>query len=338
MKVLVTGGTGFTGSHLVKKLISRDINVRVLVRPAGKIDTLKELGAEIVTGDIVDKDSVFKAVDGTDGVFHIAAAFREANLPDKAYWDINYGGTKNIIEACLKYKIPRLVHCSTIGVTSSVKNPPADETTPYSPGDVYQESKCKAEKEVLKYIREKNLPASIIRPCAIYGPGDFRLFKMFKMIAKKRFLMLGKGNALFHMVYIDDLVNSFISASEKRSAVGEIFIIGGEKYTTLNELTGLIAKEFDVPPPKIHLPYKPVEILSAAVEYVYKPFKKEPPLYRRRVAFFKKNRAFDISKAKELLGYSPEFSLERGIHATAKWYTDNGYIKNSIAGSNQNKY
>ncbi len=326
MKALVTGGSGFTGGHLVKKLISRDINVRVLARPASKIDTLKELGAEIVTGDITDKDSVFKAVKGADKVFHITAAFREANLPDRTYWNVNYGGTKNIIEACLKHGTQRLVHCSTIGVTSSIKNPPADETTPYGPGDVYQESKCKAEKEVLKYIKEKNLPASIIRPCAIYGPGDFRLLKMFRMIAKKRFFMLGSGNALYHMVYVDDLASSFILASEKEEAIGEVFIIGGERYVTLNELTMLIAKEFDVPPPKIHLPYKPVEILSSVVEYIYKPLKKEPPLYRRRVAFFKKNRAFDISKAKKILGYNPEFSLEKGIHAAAKWYIDNGYI------------
>ena len=128
------------------------------------------------------------------------------------------------------------------------------------------------------------------------------------------------------MVYVDDLANSFILASEKEEAIGEVFIIGGERYVTLNELTMLIAKEFDVPTPKIHLPYKPVEILSSVVEYIYKPLKKEPPLYRRRVAFFKKNRAFDISKAKKILGYEPEFSLQKGIYTTAKWYINNGYI------------
>ncbi len=326
MKALVTGGSGFTGRNLTKNLLNQNINVRVLSRPTSKINNLKKIGTEIVIGDITDKDSVFKAVKGVDKIFHIAAAFREANLPDKGYWNVNYGGTKNIIEACLKYETSRLVHCSTIGVVSSIKNPPADETTPYNPGDVYQESKCMAEKEVLKYIKEKNLSASIIRPCAIYGPGDFRLLKMFRMIAKKRFFMLGSGNALYHMVYIDDLVNGFILASEKKEAVGEIFIIGGERYTTLNELSRLIAKEFNVPPPRIHLPFKPVEILSTAIERIYKPLKKEPPLYRRRIAFFKKNRAFDISKAKKILGYKPEFSLEKGIHATAKWYIENEYI------------
>lgn len=326
MKALVTGGSGFTGGHLVKKLLDWNINVRVLARPTSKIDNLKKLGAEIIIGDIIDKDSVFKAVKGMDKVFNIAAAYRESNLPDKAYWDVNFKGTRNIINACLKYEVSRFVYCSTIGVVSSVKNPPADETAPYSPGDVYQESKYAAEKEVLRYVRDKKLPASVVRPCAIYGPGDLRLLKMFRMIAHKKFYMIGSGNALYHMVYIKDLVSGFILASEKKEAIGEVFIIGGERYTTLNELFQIIADEFDVKLPKIHLPLIPVEILSAIIEYIYKPFGKKPPLYRRRIAFFKKNRAFDISKAIRVLGYKPEFDLKTGIHLTAKWYIDNGYI------------
>ena len=114
MKILVTGGTGFTGSHLVKKLINENFEVRVLARASSNIESLKESGVEIITGDISDKNTVRKAVKGTEKIFHIAAAYREANLPDKAYWDTNFKGTKNILDACLKYNINRLVHCSTI--------------------------------------------------------------------------------------------------------------------------------------------------------------------------------------------------------------------------------
>ncbi len=328
MKALVTGGTGFTGSSLVKKLIDKNYNVRVLARSSSKTENLKELGVEIVTGDITDKDSVDTAVKGTDIVFHIAAAYREANISDKQFWDVNFNGTKNVLDASEKYGISRFVHCSTIGVVSSVKNPPADETWPYSPGDAYQESKCAGEKEVLKYAREKKLRASVVRPCAIYGPGDMRLLKMFKMIAKRKFLFLGNGRALFHMVYIDDLTDSFILCSNKESAVGEVFIIGGEKYTTLNEISRLIADEFSVAPPKLHLPFLPVEILAGGVEFLYKmlKMKKEPPIYKRRVAFFKKSRSFSIEKAKKILGYIPKYDLEKGIHLTGQWYIKNGYI------------
>ena len=129
------------------------------------------------------------------------------------------------------------------------------------------------------------------------------------------------------MVYIDDLVSGFILASRKDNAIGEVFIIGGDEYTTINKLSGIIADEFGVEPPGIHFPFKPIEILSVLMEYAYKPFNKEPPLYRRRIAFFKKDRAFDISKAKNMLDYKPAFDLKEGIHLTAKWYLENGYIE-----------
>ncbi len=326
MKVLVTGGTGFTGSHLVKKLLGEDLDVRILARPGTNTAFLKDYGAEIILGDITDKTSVYRAVKGTDRVFNIAAAYREAKLPDSSYWAVNLEGTKNIIGACLKYDISRLVHCSTIGVVSSVDDPPSDESAPYSPDDVYQQSKCAAEKEVLRSVKQKSLPASIIRPCAIYGPGDLRLLKMFRMIARKRFYIIGNGKALYHMVYIDDLVSGFILASHKSGSIGEVFIIGGPKYTDLNELFRIIAQEFKVKAPGIHFPYKPIELLSVLMEYAYKPLKKEPPLYRRRVAFFKKDRAFDISKAKNILDYQPAFDLKKGIPLTAKWYLEHRYI------------
>jgi nucleoside-diphosphate-sugar epimerase len=329
MKALVTGGTGFTGSNLVKKLTSQNYQVRVLARSSSKTELLSQMGVETITGDIKDKESVFEAVKGMDVIFHIAAAYRQANLPDSEYWEVNFNGTKNILDAALKHNVKRLVHCSTIGIVSSVKNPPADETVMACPGDVYQQSKCAAEFEVLNYVKEKNLRASVIRPCGIYGPQDMRLFKMFKMIAAKKFLFFGNGNALFHMVYIDDLVDAFLLCSQKEEAVGEVFIIGGERYTTLNELSKLIAAEFEVPPPKIHMPYLPFEVTAAVVEFIYAKLKikKEPPIYRRRMAFYKKNRAFSIEKAKRILGYNPRFDLKTGIHLTAKWYMENGYIK-----------
>ncbi len=326
MKVLVTGGTGFSGNHLVRRLLDEGSEVRVLARPSSNTAFLKGSGVEIIPGDIADRDSVDRAVKGTNRVFNIAAAYREAKLPEASYWAVNLEGTKNIIGSCIKYGVSRLVHCSTIGVVSSVDEPPSDESAPYSPDDIYQQSKCAAEKEVLRSVRQEGLPASIIRPCAIYGPGDLRLLKLFRMIARKRFYILGNGRALYHMVYIDDLVSGFILASHKSASIGEVFIIGGPKYTDLNELFKIIAEEFKVKPPGIHFPFKPIEILSVLMEYAYKPLKKEPPLYKRRVAFFKKDRAFDISKAKRILGYRPAFDLKEGIHLTAKWYLEHEYI------------
>ncbi|MHB1336952.1 MAG: NAD-dependent epimerase/dehydratase family protein [Candidatus Humimicrobiaceae bacterium] len=330
MKILVTGGTGFTGGYLVKKLLEDSSNeVRVIARNEKKAEQLKKLGVEIIVGDISDKEAVFKAVKGMDIVFHVAAAFREAKTDDSYYWDVNYKGTKYILDACLEYGVKRVVHTSTIGLVSSVKNPPSNEEEAYSPGDVYQNSKCEAEKEALRYAREKGLAVSVVRPASIYGPGDLRMLKMFKMIAQKRWIFFGNGKAYLHMVYIDDLVSGFLLCSQKEEAIGQVFIIGGEKYISLNELSALIAAEFNVKTPTVHVPYKPMELLAVCVEKAWKFFKikKQPPIYKRRVSFFKKNRAFSIEKARTLLGYEPKIDLKTGIHRTAEWYVQNGYIK-----------
>ena len=330
MKILITGATGFTGGALAKRLLKDSSNeVRVLIRNEKKAAWLRDAGAEVIVADITDRNAVFNAVKGMDKVFHVAAAYREAGKVDSYYWNINYNGSKNIFDACLEYNVKRLVHTSTIGLVSSVKNPPSNEEEPYSPGDIYQNSKCEAEKEALRYAREKGLPVSIVRPAAIYGPGDLRMLKMFKMIAEKRWVFFGNGKAFLHMVYIDDLIDGFLLCSEKEEAIGEVFIIGGEKYVTLNELSALIANEFKVNPPGIHLPYKPMEALAVLVEKIWKllKIKKQPPIYKRRVSFFKKNRAFSIEKAKKLLGYQPKIDLATGIHLTAQWYIQNGYIK-----------
>jgi len=329
MKVLVTGGTGFTGSNLAKRLLEQNNEVRILARSAAKAESLKKQGMEIVEGDIRDRDAVFKAVKGMEKVYHVAAAYREAYVDDNFYWDTNYKGSINVFDACLEYNVKRLIHTSTIGVVTTVKNPPADEREPYSPGDAYQKSKCEAEKEALKYAREKNLPVSVLRPAAIYGPGDMRLLKMFKMIAKKRWMFIGNGKAFFHMVYIDNLIDGYLLCGDKDEAIGEVFIIGDNHYASLNELSALIAKEFNVSSPTIHVPYAPVFALATAVEGTYKllKIKKQPPIFRRRVAFFKKSRAFSIEKAKKLLGYEPKIDMETGIHLTAQWYLQNGYIK-----------
>jgi len=330
MKILVTGATGFTGGHLVRKLLEDSSNeLRIIARDEKKSQELKELGVEVFIGDISDKETVFRAVKGADIVFHVAAAYREAKTDDSYYWDVNYKGTKYILDACLEYGVKRVVHTSTIGLVSSVKNPPSNEEEAYSPGDVYQNSKCEAEKEALRYAREKGLAVSVVRPAAIYGPGDLRMLKMFKMIAKKRWLFFGNGRAYLHMVYIDDLVDGFILCSRKEEAIGQVFIIGGEKYTSLNELSAMIAAEFGVKTQSIHLPYKPVELLAVCVEKIWKLFKikKQPPIYKRRVAFFKKSRAFSIEKARKLLGYEPKVDLKSGIHKTAQWYIQNVFIK-----------
>ena len=336
MKVLVTGGTGFLGSHLVQRLAKKGEKVRVLVRKTSNIDYLKKLNVEIYPGDITNKSSLREAIKGVDLVYHIAALFRQARFPDRVYWEVNVLGTRNMLEVSYEEGVKRFIHCSTVGVLGNITHPPANEDTPYNPGDIYQRTKCEGEKVALRFFKDKKFPVTVVRPTAIYGPGDLRLLKLFKYVSSGRIIILGDGNIFYHLVYVEDLVTGFELCAEKETAIGKIYIIGGDNYLTLNELVDLIAKVLGVSLSKIYLPVFPVKVLSILCEKVCIPLRIEPPLYRRRVDFFTKSRAFDISKAKRELGYKPGFDLERGLKLTAEWYKEKGFLsKEDITGGNK---
>jgi nucleoside-diphosphate-sugar epimerase len=325
-RILVTGGTGFTGSRLITELLKKGYYVRALARKTSKINDLKKLNIEIVYGDIVDKAAVENAVKGCDAVIHIAAAWQNYKVPDSTYYEVNVKGTKNLLDASLKFNAKKFVHCSTGGVLGHISNPPANENSPYNPGDVYQESKLEGEKLALKYFKEKKLDVTVIRPAPIYGIGDKRILKLFKQIKKGRFFMLGKGDVCYHLVNVDDLVNGFILALEKEESMGQVYIIGGDECLQLNELVRLIAKVLDVDVKIIHLPFWPVYFISFLCEMTCKLLGINPPIFRRRTDWFRKNRSFDITKAKKELQYEPKTGLEEGLRVTAEWYKENGYL------------
>jgi len=339
LKVLVTGGTGFAGSHLVSRLVKKGEFVRALVRKNSNIDYLKKLDLELCVGDVTDKSSIKAALKGVNVVYHIAALFRQARFPDKVYWQVNVQGTQNMLEASYEEGVKRFVHCSTIGVLGHITNPPADETYPYDPGDVYQRSKCEGEKLALKFFRDKKFPVVIARPTAIYGPGDMRLFKLFKYVSSGRMIILGSGNSFYHLVYVEDLVIGFELCAQREDAVGQVYVLGGDRYLTLNELADLIARVLGVSLSKIHLPVLPVKVLSILCEKTCVFLRIEPPLHRRRIDFFTKSRAFNISKAKRELGYKPEFDLETGLRLTGEWYRKKGLLpeRKSVAQERRNQ-
>jgi nucleoside-diphosphate-sugar epimerase len=322
----VTGATGFAGSQLTKRLLTDGFDVRVLVRPQTNPSFLSLLGAEIASGDVTDMDSVKRAVEEIDTVYHVAALFREAKFPDDTYWAVNYEGAMNVLRAAHDAGVQRFVHCSTVGVLGNIENPPATEEAPYNPGDVYQRSKCRAEQDVLKFHKETGFPVSIVRPAAIYGPGDRRWLKLFRSVGRQKFMMIGTGETLIHFIYISDLVEMFRLASDSPKAVGQVYIAADDRYVSLNELVATIASVVNVQTPKTHIPVAPVRLASGLVEDVCRALHVEPPIFRRRVDFFVKNRAFDITKAKTELGFKPSVSMQEGIRRTTDWYQEHNLL------------
>jgi dihydroflavonol-4-reductase len=323
--ILVTGATGFTGGHLVHRLRQLGHPVHAFVRPGSKVQPLLDQGVRIFEGDLTKLEDVSRAAEGVWKIFHIAAVFRTAGHPDSYYYDINVGGTENVLKAARQQGVERVIHCSTIGVHGDVSEVPSTEESPYKPGDIYQVTKLAGEKLAQEAFAD-GLQGTVVRPSSIYGPGDLRMLKLFRMVHSGRFRMFGSGDVFFHMVYIDDLVDGMLLCAEKPEALGEVFIMAGPRYITLEEMVKLVAEAVGVPAPKGKLPLWPLMMAAAACEAVCKPLRVEPPLYRRRADFFRNNRAFSCEKARTTLGYEPRIDPREGILRTARWYFENGYL------------
>ena len=326
MKVLVTGASGFTGSHLVQSLTRAGHGVRALVRASSRRDLLEGLGVELAEGDLADPGSLRRAVSGTERIYHLAALYREAKLPDRVYFDVNVEGTRRLAEAAQAEGGVPFIYCSTCGVHGDVAHPPADETAPYNPGDIYQKTKVEAERLLLTMHRERGLPVVILRPVGIYGPGDRRFLKLFRGVARRHFPMIGKGDIFYHLTHVEDVVRGFVRAAEVPAARGEAFILAGSRFTTVKELIEIIAREAGVPPPRLRIPPAPMYVAAVACEAICRPLGIEPPLYRRRLDFFLKNRAFKIEKARRVLGWEPRIDLEEGIRQTFAYYRAQGWL------------
>ena len=326
MRVLVTGATGFTGNHLARGLRARGHAVRALVRRAESARDLETAGIELTVGDIRDRAALDRATSGIEIVYHVAAIYRQAGVSRDEYRAVNATAAGDLVTAAARAGVRRVVHCSTVGVHGDVQHPPANEEAPLRPGDMYQITKLEGERLARETGASLGIEVTIVRPSGIYGPGDRRLLKLFRGVARGRFPMLGSGEISYHLTYIDDLVEGFCVCGAHPAASGRTYILAGAEYTTLNRLVALIAEVADVSPPTLRLPVWPFWVAGAVCEALTVPFGLEPPLYRRRVDFYTKNRAFDISRARQEIGYSPHVGLKEGIGRTLKWYHEQGWV------------
>ena len=327
MRVLVTGGTGFTGKALVRRLLDDGHRVIALDYKEGlKTAELRQWGAEVVIGSVTDRGVLERLMPGVDVVHHVAAAFRELNVDDAYYRKVNVDGTRNVLDVALANGVKKVVHFSTCGVHGNVDHPPAAEDAPIQPADYYQQTKYEAEPVVLEYAR-KGLKCVILRPAAIYGPGDpERFFMIFKRVSKGFFPMFGSGKTFYHPLYIDNLIDASVLAMQSKRGDGETYLIADKEYVEIEKLVRGVAAALEVDLKMPHLPVWPVVAIGHIVEKACKPFGIAPPIFPRRVDWYRQNRAFDISRAKRELGYEPRIGLQEGLRRTAVWYKENGFL------------
>jgi nucleoside-diphosphate-sugar epimerase len=326
LKVALTGASGYTGGRLLTLLQQRGHEVSALVRPASITEELRGSGARLVFGGLGDAAAAERLVEDAAALIHVAAVYRTAGHPDAYYREVNVEGTRVLLEAAARAGLRRFVHTSTVGVHGHVEKPPADETAPIAPGDIYQETKAEAEALALEFGRARALPVAVVRPGAIYGPGETRLLKLFRAIARGRYAVVGSGRTFYHPVYIDDLLEGFLLALERPEAAGEAFLVAGPRYVSQDDLAGLIARHTGGRVLPFHLPAWPIQWAGDLCEALCVPLGIEPPLHRRRVDFWTKSRAFSIAKARERLGYDPKVDLDEGIARTAAAYRQAGWL------------
>src|SRR3954471_6656757 len=326
MRVLVTGGTGFTGTALVQRLLEDGHSVVALDYKAGlQSDALRSRGADVVIGSVTDRDAVARSMKDVEFVFHLAAAFRELNVPNSFYDEVNVEGTRIVLDAARRQGVRKFVYCSTCGVHGNVDHPPADEDAPIQPADYYQRTKYEAEPLVKREAGE--MEVAILRPAAIYGPGDpERFFMIFKRVSQGTFPMFGSGRTLYHPLYIDNLVDSFLLCMPPGVGSGREYLIADEKYYPIEEIVRAVGRALDVPLRIPHYPVLPVVAIGHVVEKVCKPLGITPPIFPRRVDWYRQNRAFDITRARREIGYNPRIELDEGLRRTGIWYREMGYL------------
>jgi nucleoside-diphosphate-sugar epimerase len=314
-RALVTGAGGFLGSHLALALAANGYRVTALDIQLGRWRQVPTPDTvELVEGDVTDPQVQRRAVEGVNTVFHLAAAHLGVSQSEAAFRRINVGAVEGLVACSQEAGVRRFVHCSSIGVYGRLRNPPADEETPCHPELVYERTKLEGESVVLDAIRD-GLPAVILRPVWVYGPGCPRTEKLFRALRKGRFVVAGDGRSYRHTIYVRDMVEAFRLAAEADSALGQIIVVGDATVVTVRQLVDEMAHLAGVNRPR-SVPLGLLWTATLAAEWGSRLLGREPPISRRTLRFFTGNTAFDTGRARTLLGFEPSYDLAAGLAET----------------------
>jgi dihydroflavonol-4-reductase len=329
MKILITGGTGFIGSRLALAALGAGHDLVV----AGQLNSdaeraraqeIASAGVHIEQGSLQDPIYARRVTQGCQIVIHLAAAQHEANVPDEYFFDVNVKGTQVLLEASQSAGVRRFVYGSTIGVYGESDGQLLDEDTAPRPVNVYGRSKLRAEQVVNSFGR--SLDTSIVRISETYGPGDFRLLKLFRGLNRGRFLIIGSGLNRRQVIHVLDLVRGLMLAATSPAAVDQTFVMAGQEIMTTRDLVHGVANAVGRSAPPWQVPMWPFLAAAVVFEHTLSPLGIQPPLHRRRLDFFRKSFVFSTAKAQRLLNFSPTIAFQDGAVETAKWYRDHGYL------------
>ncbi len=327
MKALVTGATGFIGSHVADKLLAKGYDVRCIVRKSSNLRWLKDKPIELVEASLSDKESLKKAVKDIDIVFHVAGLTFAKNYDE--FLKGNRDGTRNLIEAVSEVSpnVKRFLHVSsqTVAGPSKSLELPKTEEMDSTPITSYGKSKKAAEEEVLKY--KGKIPFTIVRAPAVYGPRDTAIFDIFKIAKYGLGTMIGFDKKYVSLIHSDDLTRGMIEAAESNNTVNETYFVSSEEFYTWDRVLPVIGKAFGKGMLKIKIPHAVVLTLAGISEFFGK-FSSKPPVfnYEKGIDFIQTYWTCSVEKARKDFGYRQKLSLEEGIQDTVNWYKENKWL------------
>jgi nucleoside-diphosphate-sugar epimerase len=325
LTVLVTGATGFLGSHLVDLLIERGESVAALVLPGESVERLVHADVDIRRGDMMDRSSLQAAVAGVDKVLHCAARTGPWG-PRVEYERTNIQGLETLLDVSLAAGVQRFVHVSSIAVLGADVGGVADETSPLRVDpNPYSWSKVMGERLIERAIREHQAPVTIVRPGWVYGPRDLSSFARFAaMIQRGKMVVIGSGKNHVPLIYVTDVAEGIILASQTPQAVGQVYLLVNDEPVTEREYLKAISTELGAQAPNIHIPYRLALVLADAAEVLGRlaHSQRPPPLTRYGVQLLGGENRLAINKARQELGFSPRVNLAQGVRQSAAWYCE----------------
>jgi nucleoside-diphosphate-sugar epimerase len=321
MKIFVTGALGFIGAHFVERALAEGHKVSGIYRSASGdkqqlLQLLTSKGAKLQQGDVVAPESYERLLVGMQCVCHFAAAFKDPLHSEEEFHRINVKGTERVLLSAANCGVQRFVFCSTAGIYGQQLSGITDECATPRPWNAYERSKHAAENCVRHLSLQRRTQYVILRPAVVYGPRDDRLFKLFRSAAKGRFPLFGPGRGRRHMVYVSDVVDAFLLACTRDSAANQEMIVAGSEAVPLCDLLETLAKVLQRRTCGPRLPLRPMLVLAAMVEDLCRCLHVNPPIYRRRMAFYLSDAAFDCTRAKQIMGWQPRIGLQDGLRST----------------------
>lgn len=317
MKVLVTGATGFLGGSLVRSLIKKGRIVKAFVRPESNSAMLRRLGVELCFGDLLCVETLREALRDVETVFHCAA--QVALRPTQRLFDTNVQGTKHFLQASLDAGIAKVIHMSSAAVVAGNDAAVITDRMPYAPENDYAVSKIKAEKIAFQF-RKKGLKIAIMRPCSIIGPNEPHFLPLLVRMLKSRCMfVVGDARVRWHLVYIDDVVNAVLLAERSDETFHDSYIIAGKEISSKREVLDCMADVLGVRRPW-RMPKPLAYGIAALAEAIRRAGIGEIPFTYAVIESFYKDRVFDISHAREQLGYDPQFGVEEAIQRSLSGY------------------